>query len=365
MAIILLLCAMQQLPCAQGAARRLGGRGTTGLTPLQEDVPNSLTEFVKAIRFYTDSRNHITSAIFDSEGSSLIVSLMNGGALFFYDGQTGQARGAERILSVGKQMFGGFALNPDVKWLATGSGNQAVIWPISKESDRPVQVIDRAGIVEALTFSPDSRILASVRYDWDRRVTECHFWDIESSSELQTLSLGAHANSLGVAFSPNGKWLAYGGAGGRLELLKKGSQDKFRSEMSFLEGDERNLEAKVAFSPSGILVSGSHAQNLRVWNIPMAKGIPLRASDPLETGRLENIEVASLAFNSDGALAVAFGDGTIQFWNNINSNIPKMVGFMNVARGIEQIAFNPNGSGIFAVRYSHEIRLWQLRANAD
>jgi serine/threonine protein kinase len=160
-------------------------------------------------------------------------------------------------------------------------------------------------VVESVTFSPDSKFLASGGYDETVKV-----WAVGSWREVATLR-GHESGVLSVTFSPDGKFLASGSC----KFLALGSWDvavkvwavgSWR-EVATLKGHEVSVES-VSFSPDGkFLASGSRDKTVRVWEVGSWREVA--------TLRGHRGNVYSVSFSPDGKfLASGSKDNTVKVW---------------------------------------------------
>lgn len=151
---------------------------------------------------------------------------------------------------------------------------------------------------QAAAFSSNSRMLAIGG-------NSIEIWDIQTGKILS--SFGGGSMTWSLAFSPDGKILASGGAGEQSEVRLWDVQTG--QLMHTLVGHLGPIKP-LAFSPDGkLLASGNSLKRyeVRLWDV--------------QTGALQSIltahkdKINSLAFSPDGsALASGSADGTVKLW---------------------------------------------------
>jgi WD40 repeat protein len=101
------------------------------------------------------------------------------------------------------------AFRPDGKVLATGSQDTSIRLWNAENGDELAILRGHQGYVEAVSFSPDGKRIAS----WARN--DLFVWDLEAS-EPRPIVMGKTKG--GAAFSPDGRWIASGGPRKTVEL---------------------------------------------------------------------------------------------------------------------------------------------------
>jgi WD40 repeat protein len=140
------------------------------------------------------------------------------------------------------------------------------------------------GIIRAVQFSPDGKILSGV----SSHNNVIRFWDVASKTEVFSTT------ATSVAYSPDGQIMATGNKYGAIQLWNVGSWTKITSIAAHTD-----WISFLVFSPDGqILISGSAADNTAcLWDVKTAN-------------KLSTLEgVLSVAFSPDGrTLAVGTND---------------------------------------------------------
>ena len=211
--------------------------------------------------------------------------------------------------------------SPDGKTIASGSDGTIRVWNTAANTHIDINLSDPPNDsggrylfrTTSLAFSPDGKKLVSGTMAGDVRI-----WDVDTGLALADLieqhprsKIERDANertvtvTFGVAitalaFSPNNDHIA---VGSREKIQLLGSEKQFR-----FKGTNRDAAALV-FSPDGaVLVSGTHAGEIELWD--------LVSGNKINTLDGHTRSVAMLVFSPDGKTLVSTGqDGTILVWD--------------------------------------------------
>ena len=199
------------------------------------------------------------------------------------------------------------AFSADSKWFAAAarSTNAAGVvhrWDVATGSALPDLHTTAAGIA-SLAFSPDVKYLALGTTDG--RVL---IWDVDVDSFVASfpIRMGPVGTGYvtGLAYSPDGRWLAaIRHSGGQIALWDAIEQ----GEPVLLSGHGQSIHS-LAFSAHGeFLAAGTHDGNVTLWNPQSHKEVLW-----LHTA---GQAVLSLAFTPDsGTLLTVANSGLIEFW---------------------------------------------------
>jgi WD40 repeat protein len=289
---------------------------------------------IQCVAYSPDGRR-IASAAGDPESGRpadvKVWDAVTGRVLFTLRGHTGSV--------------GGVAFSPGGQRLATAGRDGAVkIWDISSDGDARVLRGDLYDIFD-VAFSPDGRRLA-VAMDED---DGCHrkaleVWDADTGQTLYGVEEDREVKA--VAFSSDGRWLAYGN-GQRVKVLDtaKWGRAVEMEAAPFLEH-----VSSLAFSPDGKRLASAVTAHLQgngivdpqmlkfdvcVWEVPTGKRLFTLA------GPVDGIN--AVAYSPDGKYVASGGeDGTVRVWDGQTG---RSVHTQKGHRGsVYAIAFSPDGT---------------------
>jgi WD40 repeat protein/tetratricopeptide (TPR) repeat protein len=280
------------------------------------------TEGVQAVAFSPDGQRLASGAGAPLSGTDRTVKL--------WDARSGQElftlRGhAEQVRCV--------AFSPDGQRLASGSGDKTVkLW----DTRAAQQLLTLRGQAARVAFSPDGQRLA----------TACgtegtvRLWGAGNGQEV--LRLQGHTNSVwGVAFSPEGRWLASASSDRTVRLWDAQTGQLVRT----LPGHTQSV-SHVAFSADGRrLLSGSQDGQAKLWDVHRGE-------------LLLTLEGQGLALSPDGRRLATRGDPnhTIKLWDAESGREQRTLrGHTNL---VSSVAFSPDGRRLASSGFDHTVRVW-------
>ena len=230
--------------------------------------------------------------------------------------------------------------SPDGRKLATASQDgTARVWDVAKSRELFEFPLGVAGNV-TLAFSPDGKSLAATGHNNGATV-----WDLTSGKEV--VSLTGHSTPLAqLTFNPKGTQLATAGEDGvRIWDLDSGK------EVLTLEG--AGSIYGVAFSPNGqYLATGGPNGSARIWDASTGK--------PLLSLFGHSRPIFTVAFTPDGSrLATASGDGTVKIWD-VSTGLELLTLHGHASR-VFGVAISPDGTLLATAGQDGTSRLYLLK----
>jgi WD40 repeat protein len=194
--------------------------------------------------------------------------------------------------------------------------------------------------VTGVAFSPDGQWLASASRDGTLRV-----WNTADGKGILTLQ--EHTGPVwGLAFSQDGTYLASAGGDGTVKVWDAASGRLIRTLQ-----EHAGAVLSVAFSPEGRLASGGQDGTVRVW-------------DPQTGQELRQLEahtgyVFGVAFGPNGRIAAAGGgDGAVRVWDAASGQ--ELAALRGQTYGNLAVAFSPDGKQLASGGADETVMIWDV-----
>jgi WD40 repeat protein len=281
-------------------------------------------------RFCVELEGVVNEAIFSQDGNSIYTGDAKGGVRI-WDANTGKL---QQQYDFGAEVWD-LSASLDGQWLAVARDDDMISIIDLTNLDQSPYNIERTSAVYVVTFSPDSKWIAT-----GESSGEVILWNVENKFFLKGPT---HLGEVYVAkFSPDAKWLATGGADStvRLALASTGDEKFVLNHGDWVED--------IAFSPDGSWFAVASDDN-RVWIWETETGqekLRLRHDHFVQKVRVSN----------DGRwVASSSYDHTLRIWDVASGS--QMMQIPLDAEG-SGMAFNDDSTRIAVGDQKGDLSLW-------
>ena len=216
--------------------------------------------------------------------------------------------------------------SPDGSMLASGSAEGTIrFWNTKTGNLQPTQITEHTEWIPAVTFLKDSTMLASVAFNGI--IT---FWDLNTLQKTDQHIFGYRDWLSAVAISPDGSKFASIAATGNAifevgngisnatampDMLIRLKDINTGQELKTLTGARNS--ASIAFSPDGKTVAFGGHGNIRVWHTETDENFDIHLPDhSVNSDSQRTSKVSALVFSPDGKnLVSGTRGGKVQMWD--------------------------------------------------
>lgn len=216
----------------------------------------------------------------------------------------------------------------------------ARLWPLSDQGVRKTFEFEKKEYISSITVSPDGELIA-MGSSYPAGKVELR--NITDGTLLRTLTLDSTYGYVGLAFSPDGEYLA-ASIPRHIGVFRVSDGKRINSLKGY---------GRLAFSPDNtLLAAATDDKTARVWAIPGGETV-------FELTDLPD-NVLSVAFSPDGTLlALGEEDGTIQLI--LVSDGSQVESWRMHSQAVSDLVFSSDGSMLISSSYDGTIRVWGLK----
>src|SRR6266511_1973101 len=207
--------------------------------------------------------------------------------------------------------------------------------------------------VYTAAFSPDGQLLVTAGGETAK------LWEVETGRELRAF-VGHVGEVIGVAFSPDGRFVLTGGADHTARLWDARTGESIRS----FSGHKKAV-VRVAFSPNGKRVlTGSDDNTAKLWDAETGRMLRTFAGH-LNAGKgMFPNRVRGVAFSPDGKRVLTGGDDkTARLWDADSGR--ELRRFVGHTGRVSSVVFSPDGRGVLTTADDSTVRLWDADQNHE
>lgn len=300
------------------------------------------------IRSLTDFKADVIGLGWSPGGNYLYTSALDGTARLW------DADNGEQVRSyAGNVVFGGpGAYSPDGKYVAAGVGRPdlsvpgfgIIIW--EADTGKVVRVITGVDGVLGMTFSPDSKYIAS-----GGEGTFVQVWEVASGRKVHEYT-GSSDMIFWVDFSPDGKYIV---DASRDHIARMWSLQTSPGNVVFSGHSDEVWGA--SYSPDGgYLATSSADQKIGLWDAVSGQIIRYFAG--------HTAKVLSVVFSPDGkTLLSASADGTVRLWDT-ESGLA-MHTFEGHSEQVNRAFFSHDGTMIVSASDDNTARIWDVATGKE
>jgi WD40 repeat protein len=255
--------------------------------------------------------------------------------------------------------------SPDGRFTLEVGEAKSVVLKSAKTGLEIRSLIGHTDEVNALAFSPDSRLIATGSGYDSYKDNSLRLWDVETGQEVRRFEGDAtlvHA----VSFSPDGRFIETEGGEPDALVGQMGGGGSVLSSTHLWDmttGQQvRTLNTGVTsivavnMSPNGHFILTGEWEKARLWNTDTGE----------EAGRFSRHAswVRAVAFSADGRLVVTgSSDHTARLWDAVTGK--ELQRFLGHTDGIDSVALSPDNKLLLTANLDGAVRLWDTATGAE
>ena len=244
--------------------------------------------------------------------------------------------------------FGGLLLVLALVLVGCGGGQQATSTPTPKPGPKPGTTLltyrGTNGSVTGVAWSPDGKYLASV----GEENNTVQVWDAATGQIQSTYSVHFEGAGIGFpAWSPDGKYIATGGCDSLVKVIDAMTGKLVLTYRGHPVTAQGNC-ITAAWSPNGMYIASAGQDGIvQVWEAMRGK---LRA-------KYGNGGVMALAWSPDSKYVASGGyEGTVQVWEALTGKL--LLTYRGHSSNVTAVAWSPDSTSIASASNDNTVQVW-------
>ena len=295
----------------------------------------------------------LRSVVFSPDGETLAAINSVGGMVHLWDVE---ARREIAVLPHASVQSVSFSPDKDSKIIATGGIDGPVrLWDVPTGTQIGEALAGHDNRVRNVVFSPDGKTLAGVggeRYGQHRLI----LWDVKARREIAVFT---HLNHPSISFSPDSRTLASTGYDYDSVYLWDVPTGKKKNLMTTRNTVGIYYGAGVSFSPDSKTLASADGNDVRLWDVGTRRQIGEALTGHTQTVRSVSFSPDSKTLVSDG------GDQTVRLWD-VESR--SQIAVLPHTQTVRSLSFSPDGKTLATIddtSYVGEVRLWDVDTRTE
>ncbi|HEY7314285.1 MAG TPA: WD40 repeat domain-containing protein [Gemmataceae bacterium] len=307
----------------------------------------------RELRAFEGHKDTVYDIAFSSDGKQLASAGMDT-TIRIWEVAGGKTIHTLRLAGAGGRCI---AFAPDGATLASGTWNGTVqLWDAKTGAELYRFHKSDDQIIAAVAFSPDGKTLAFTAHclyppgipnapPIRDATNTIHLWDVAAWKERRRWKVSGDGER-SLAFSPDGKLLASAGQGVRLWRTASGE------EVRQLKGATDKMVASAAFSQDGKFIATSGEKSAGLWSVQSG-----------ELVRRIDTEAQKFAFSRDGRLLATANGATLCLWDA--KSLKQMLPADSPREAIYHLAWSLDGKTLASSGWCDHFRLWDVAAGTE
>ncbi|HID53677.1 MAG TPA: hypothetical protein EYP41_16790 [Anaerolineae bacterium] len=318
--------------------------------PAAENALQSALQAIQLKRTLTGHTGSINDIAYSPDGRR-IATVSSDTDVKIWDAATGQE--IITLESGHARPVNALAFSPNGKLLATGGDDFVILW--NAESGERITVFNRGVPIQDITFSADSIFIAVASEDKDMQI-----WDVSKRQSVALLE-GHDAPITGVAYSPDGQYLASSSADGRIivrsaDALKNPDTGGIQYAINAVLDEESSkpiVVTSIRFNPDSTQLITGHSNGLaKIWDAATGELVATLSGHASQ--------VNDAVFSPDGQfISTAGADGTAKVWDADTHEA--LFTISQHTGGVTAVAFSPDGERLATASQDSTAKIWDTQ----